>query len=376
LVALCAAGTSSISDAYRYDAFGQTLVATGSAVNPWRYRGLLDVSPNSTPLYALGARFYSPQLGTFTAEDSVAGVAADPLSMNRYLYAEADPTTLIDPDGHATVTQPLCSPLADFCTSASGDYTINSDRDQQGSTTPSTKPKTCTAASLDCSVHQFDAMTASARLAWMRAFQRIWNLGGWFNSIEEVLKFAISRHLFKGGDTWFSLVDAHILAAIQDGLRMFRGSSALDSGNAGSAKWEAFFNAKFKPFGVSDADLKALWGPAEQASTDYGVSVTDPYRSASLGERALKSVTDIWRWGVGHAPGFESARDHYCASSFLTCLVIQPLSYASTDFMDPREQVWIQPWARTIWGQVQPSLAGAPAPFEAIYDWLGLPSFQ
>jgi hypothetical protein len=57
------------------------------------------------------ARHYSPQLGTFTSQDSVAGKAADPLSMNRFLYAEADPTTLIDPDGHATV---ICG--EDLCT--------------------------------------------------------------------------------------------------------------------------------------------------------------------------------------------------------------------------------------------------------------------
>jgi hypothetical protein len=210
----------------------------------------------------------------------------------------------------------------------------------------------------------------------MTALQRVWNLGGWFNSIEEVLRFAISRHLFKGGDTWFSLVDAHILAAIQDGLRLYRGSGALDRGNSGSSKWQAFFHAKFAANRVSDAELKALWGPAEQASTDYGATVTDPLRSALLGEKALKSVTDIWRWGVGHAPGFESTRDHYCAASFLTCLIGQPISYASTDFMDPRERVWIQPWARTLWGQFQRSVPGASPIVEAIYDWLGLPSFQ
>lgn len=56
------------------------------------------------PLLELGARVYSPELGTFTAEDTVAGHAADPASMNRYLYAEADPTTLVDPDGHGILT--------------------------------------------------------------------------------------------------------------------------------------------------------------------------------------------------------------------------------------------------------------------------------
>ena len=36
--------------------------------------------------------------------------------MNRYLYASANPTTLIDPTGHVTIGQgQLCSPFADFC---------------------------------------------------------------------------------------------------------------------------------------------------------------------------------------------------------------------------------------------------------------------
>jgi RHS repeat-associated protein len=100
IAGLCPSTGTSLTDAYRYDPWGETTIAVGSATNPWRYRGLLDVSPNATPLYDMGSRYYSPQLGTFTQEDSVAGKAADPLSMNRFLYAEADPTTLIDPDGH------------------------------------------------------------------------------------------------------------------------------------------------------------------------------------------------------------------------------------------------------------------------------------
>jgi RHS repeat-associated protein len=100
IAALVPSASTTLSDAYRYDPWGQTVATTGSATNPWRYRGLLDVSPTTTPLYDMGARYYSPQLGTFTSEDSTAGKAADPLSMNRFLYAEADSTTLIDPDGH------------------------------------------------------------------------------------------------------------------------------------------------------------------------------------------------------------------------------------------------------------------------------------
>ncbi len=47
---------------------------------------------------------YAPSLGSWTSLDSVAGSAQDPLSMNRFLYAEANPATLIDPTGHKTCT--------------------------------------------------------------------------------------------------------------------------------------------------------------------------------------------------------------------------------------------------------------------------------
>jgi RHS repeat-associated protein len=65
------------------------------------------VSPggtNNTTLYAAGARFYAPGLGQFSQLDSMRGSAQNPLSMNRFLYAAANPTTLIDPDGHTFCT--------------------------------------------------------------------------------------------------------------------------------------------------------------------------------------------------------------------------------------------------------------------------------
>jgi RHS repeat-associated protein len=102
VVALCTSGTSTITDAYRFDGFGQQIQAAGTSTNPWRYRGLLNIGADSLTgaLLDMGARDYSPQLGVFTQLDSVQGSAANPLTMNRFLYALANPATLIDPDGH------------------------------------------------------------------------------------------------------------------------------------------------------------------------------------------------------------------------------------------------------------------------------------
>ncbi len=103
-------GSTTLAYAFRYDGYGQTAAAwpTGTSsgpAQPYRYQGRLDISPDpSQPVYDLGARFYQPSLGVFTQLDSVAGSAQDTLSLNRYLYAEANPATLIDPDGHMAIS--------------------------------------------------------------------------------------------------------------------------------------------------------------------------------------------------------------------------------------------------------------------------------
>lgn len=101
VTALCTAGGSTLSDAYRFDGFGSQIASTGSAVNPFRYRGLLNIGADSLTgaLLDMTARHYSPGLGLFTQQDSVQGAAANPVTMNRFLYALANPATLIDPDG-------------------------------------------------------------------------------------------------------------------------------------------------------------------------------------------------------------------------------------------------------------------------------------
>jgi RHS repeat-associated protein len=91
--------------AFRYDAYGETVDSYNAAGNslafPWRFQGrILESATSATDLYDFTARSYDPSLGAFTSFDSVAGSAQNPLSLNRYLYATANPATLIDPDGH------------------------------------------------------------------------------------------------------------------------------------------------------------------------------------------------------------------------------------------------------------------------------------
>jgi RHS repeat-associated protein len=106
IVAAVSPGSSpALLSAYRYDAYGETCgswsASSGSIAVPWRFQGrLLESATGSTDLYDFGARSYDPSLGAFTSFDSVAGSAQNPLTLNRYLYANANPATLVDPDGH------------------------------------------------------------------------------------------------------------------------------------------------------------------------------------------------------------------------------------------------------------------------------------
>jgi len=103
VVAAEASASTTISNALRYDGYGQTLGAytgSGPIAMDAKYQGRLDLSATTDPLYDMAARFYAPGSGTFTQLDSVLGSAQNPLSMNRFLYAEANPTTFIDPTGH------------------------------------------------------------------------------------------------------------------------------------------------------------------------------------------------------------------------------------------------------------------------------------
>jgi RHS repeat-associated protein len=108
VAATYSANEATITNSIRYGAWGQTLQAyngnSGATDLAWKFQGRLDVSPNADSLYDAGARFYDPNIGTFTQMDTVTGNAQNPLSMNRFLYAAANPWSMIDPDGHTFCT--------------------------------------------------------------------------------------------------------------------------------------------------------------------------------------------------------------------------------------------------------------------------------
>ena len=92
-----------ISDSYSYDPFGEITAVThdGTAKTPleaqndnglsdndvlWGYNG--EEYIEEVGLQYLRQRHYSPETGTFTSQDTNEGDLTNPLSQNRYIYAE------------------------------------------------------------------------------------------------------------------------------------------------------------------------------------------------------------------------------------------------------------------------------------------------
>jgi RHS repeat-associated protein len=89
------AGTTTSTSVY--DPFG-TASTTGLTPLTLGYQSMF--TEPATGLVDMGFRSYSPATGRFTAADSLVGNLAAPVSLNRYLYANANPPNFYDPDGH------------------------------------------------------------------------------------------------------------------------------------------------------------------------------------------------------------------------------------------------------------------------------------
>ena len=296
-----------ITEAYRYDAYGELVASVPTTPSlAWRYQGQLDLSPDlANPVYENGARDYSPGLGTFLSLDTWSGSAIDPRSMNRFLYAEANPTTLVDPSGHASYQAGQVCPYGpDDCGSvgwspknySTGRTVTDSDVERVfetsngaqsatagGATVVRSPPQTfdrrplCSIERLSCTTADFNRMSLSERKAWIRALMDVYGKEGqfsdWFNNVIGILDFASDQGIMNR-DSWESWVDSSILQGITDGLALRRGGIE-SSTNPGAYAWASFFKQRFES---GDADLNAsmaLWGIAEQTSTNHGVAFAE-----------------------------------------------------------------------------------------------------
>lgn len=92
-------GSESVTDAYAYDAWGNSLAHLGSTDQPYQYVGRLGyyahVQESSVDLLQLGARYYDPGVGRFTSKDPI-GYSG---GLNLYSYVSDQPTGDVDPKG-------------------------------------------------------------------------------------------------------------------------------------------------------------------------------------------------------------------------------------------------------------------------------------
>ena len=92
-----------VTDKYVYDAFGNLISSVGSTKNDFLFCG--EQFDPVTGLYYLRARYMNPSVGRFITMDSYEGSIDDPVSLHKYLYADANPVSNSDPSGYNTVAE-------------------------------------------------------------------------------------------------------------------------------------------------------------------------------------------------------------------------------------------------------------------------------
>lgn len=290
--------------------YGEQRQKTGTASTNFGFQG--DWTDENSELVDMLSRYYLPELGRFTTPDLLFGDVGDPMSLNQFGYVKGNPVSLSDPTGM------VCSgpdPTANNCGTweppppgggkGSGSSPSGSSSGSSSGTSSVAEPPQPVAAPPTYSLPQFRAMTMSQRSDWLSQFQEYYGTEGWFNSIQGVLRFLRDTPELQDPNGFASRVDARILVAIQDGMRIHRG---IESGvtnpidTSGAAEWSLFFDEFYRRGSERDPDalgsykLKNLWATAEQAGTEAGVrDANEAGEGPSLREQAFFKITEAYR---------------------------------------------------------------------------------
>jgi RHS repeat-associated protein len=92
-----------VTDSYEYEAYGNVENRTGNTVNPYRYTA--EYFDEAIGLQYNRARWYAASVGRFVSHDVYYGDSSVPISINKYLYANTDPISNLDPSGLMTLLE-------------------------------------------------------------------------------------------------------------------------------------------------------------------------------------------------------------------------------------------------------------------------------
>ncbi len=80
------------------NSFGELLNQTGTTENNFLFAG--EQFDGDLDQYYLRARYYDQSVGRFTQQDEWMGRDGEPVTLNKYVYAHADPVNFVDPSGY------------------------------------------------------------------------------------------------------------------------------------------------------------------------------------------------------------------------------------------------------------------------------------
>ncbi len=103
-VRLVTDAAGAVTDTFTYSVDGEVTARTGTTAVSVGWNG--EYTDPATGMVWLRARWFDPASARFITADPWQGNPANPVSLNRYLYANADPINNTDPTGFGSCSQP------------------------------------------------------------------------------------------------------------------------------------------------------------------------------------------------------------------------------------------------------------------------------
>ncbi|WP_373524896.1 RHS repeat-associated core domain-containing protein [Nostoc sp.] len=95
--------TGNLVSTYDYEAFGELLNSSGGTENKYLFAG--EQFDEALGDYYNRARYYDADTGRFIRKDDYEGQISDPLTLHKYIYANSNPVSFIDPSGYNSLLQ-------------------------------------------------------------------------------------------------------------------------------------------------------------------------------------------------------------------------------------------------------------------------------